>query len=161
VVAHRTIGVAALDDACAAAIASAIVDAEVAADVRQRMRATVLESLTQPPPVGTRTVRGTEASGWQRVNDLVSIKVLRLDQAANNQTILMRMQPGAEIVAHPHSQEEECFVVAGEIEIGGHWLGAGDMHIAAPGSQHATIVSRSGALLMVRAEIPSATFSIV
>lgn len=83
-------------------------------------------------------------------------KVLRLDRAANSQTVLIRMQPGASLHAHAHTQEEECYVVEGEITIGTHHLRAGDMHMAAAASHHDVISTRTGALLMVRSEIPPA-----
>jgi quercetin dioxygenase-like cupin family protein len=84
----------------------------------------------------------------------VAIKVLRKDSKANNQTILVRMLPGSGLRAHSHTQDEECLVLQGEIFIGTHRLGSGDMHFALAHVDHDAVVSPRGALLLVRAEIP-------
>lgn len=67
--------------------------------------------------------------------------------------MLVRMMPGGGVDAHSHEREEECFVIEGEIEIGDHCLRHGDMHIAPAGTAHRRILSRTGALLLVRGEI--------
>ncbi len=72
---------------------------------------------------------------------------------------MFRLQPGSVVVAHGHTQEEECLVLEGEIEIGGHVLRKGDLHIARPGACHAPITTRTGALLWVTSEIPPPHFS--
>lgn len=168
-----------LDEAMIGALAQAIRPVELTATERSRLKERVLAaarrtertttdaaSVQDVPraqdaaPPGTFTLRA-EQGEWQRVSDLVQVKVLRRNAARNDQTVLIRMLAGSEIVAHPHSQEEECLVLEGEIEIGGHRLRQGDMHVAAAGTHHARIRSRSGALLLVRSEIPPEGFSIV
>jgi quercetin dioxygenase-like cupin family protein len=91
---------------------------------------------------------------------LIEVRVVRKDAERNNQTVLIRMLPGAEIVSHAHSQEEECLVMEGAVEIGAHRLYEGDMHVASAGVKHPRIVSPLGALLMIRSEIPPAGFSL-
>ncbi len=117
-----------------------------------------VRSRTAAPP-GTRTVRAG-GNDWIAIDDKVQIRILRQDIPVGSQTILIRMQPGGVVVPHRHSQEEECFVVEGEIEIGAHRLRAGDMHLAGPGSAHERNLSRSGALLLIRSEIPPRGFSL-
>jgi quercetin dioxygenase-like cupin family protein len=151
---------AVLDAELSATLASALRPPALAADERARSWRRVAEQLA-PPPAGTVTIRASDSSGWQVVDDKVSLKVLREDREHGNRTVLIRMAPGAIIVAHRHSQEEECLVLEGSIEIGTHVLHRGDMHIAQPGAAHAPITSRAGALLMIRAEIPPNHFSIV
>lgn len=149
-----------IDDALSAEIASGIApvrqDAEGATTLRDRVMA---RAFAEAPPL-TRTVRADEGD-WIRVSDLVDIKVLRRDVPSNTQTLLFRMKPGGVIVAHPHNQEEECMVLEGEIAIGDYRLRKGDMHIAAPGARHGEIRTVSGALLMIRSEIPPAHFKMV
>jgi anti-sigma factor ChrR (cupin superfamily) len=115
--------------------------------------------ISAPAPAGTYTVRASE-SPWQKVSDLVEIRVVRTDSEHNNQTILIRMLPGASIVPHPHHQEEECLVIEGAVEIGDHRLYEGDMHVAGAGVKHPRITSPLGALLMIRSEIPPAGYAI-
>ena len=114
---------------------------------------------TAPAPQGTYTVRASEGA-WQKVSDLVQIRVVRTDTEQNNQTVLIRMLPGASIVPHPHTQEEECFVLEGAVEIGDHRLSEGDLHVAGVGVNHPRITSPLGALLMIRSEIPPAGYAI-
>jgi quercetin dioxygenase-like cupin family protein len=83
-----------------------------------------------------------------------------MDRERNDQTVLIRMQPGAVVVGHPHTQEEECLVLEGEVFIGDYRLGQGDMHVARPGAVHAPIRAPQGALLMIRSEMPPPSFRI-
>lgn len=134
-------------------LAQAITPAELGLQQRSRLRDRIRAAVaSSAPPPGTRTLRAADGE-WTEIAPLVLQKVLRLDRAARSQTVLIRMQPGSSLHAHVHTQEEECYVVEGEISIGAHRLRAGDMHVAAPGSQHAIISTRTGALLMVRSEI--------
>jgi quercetin dioxygenase-like cupin family protein len=55
-----------------------------------------------------------------------------MDPERNDQTVLIRMQPGLVVVGHRHTQEEECLVLEGEVFIGDYRLGQGDMHVARP-----------------------------
>jgi anti-sigma factor ChrR (cupin superfamily) len=107
--------------------------------------------LDEIPPPGTRTVRATTGA-WREVMPGVTIKLLRVDRETSNMTAFVRMERGAVYVAHQHSQSEECLVIEGEILIGSHCLHAGDMHVASAGSEHATVTSPRGALLLVRGQ---------
>ncbi len=150
-----------LDDVLVGTLAAAVRPAEISDMRRTRMWLRIAARVSPPPPPGTYTVRADDASGWQVIDPRVQLKVLREDRANNNRTVLIRMAPGGVIVPHRHSQEEECLVLDGAIEIGAHILTRGDVHIAKPGAAHERITSRSGALLMIRAEIPPSHFSIV
>jgi quercetin dioxygenase-like cupin family protein len=141
------------------ALADGVRPVELSAAQRESMRSRIQRRVTSEAPLKTRTIRSGEGD-WVKVNELVMVKTLRLDREANSQTVMIRMLPGGVVVGHRHSQEEECLVVEGEIEIGEHRLFQGDMHIAAPGSVHVPITTRTGALLMIRSEIPPATFRI-
>lgn len=147
-----------LDDELISAISAGVHTAETDELDRDALRTRIFMRITDSPPPGTQTVRANEGS-WQHVTELVQVKVLRRDTAKNNQTILIRMAPGASIVPHPHTQEEECLVLEGAIEIGAHPLYEGDMHIASPGAKHPTLTSQHGALLLVRSEIPPTGFA--
>jgi anti-sigma factor ChrR (cupin superfamily) len=97
---------------------------------------------------------------WVNAGPGVEVKVLRTNAERNDQTVLIRMQPGSEVVGHRHTQEEECLVLEGEVFIGEHRLGQGDMHVARPGVVHAPIHAPHGALLMIRSERPPPSFRI-
>jgi quercetin dioxygenase-like cupin family protein len=148
-----------LSDELAGVLATAIKPAELGNTEKEALKRRVLARISDPAPEGTFTVRVSD-SPWQKVSDLVQIRVVRQDLARNNQTILIRMMPGASIVAHPHTQEEECLVIEGTVEIGAHRLYEGDLHVAGAGVKHPRIVSPLGALLMIRSEIPPEGFAI-
>jgi quercetin dioxygenase-like cupin family protein len=148
-----------LSDELAGAIASGLKPAELGNMERDALRRRVLGRVSDPAPDGTYTVRASE-NPWLKVSELVQVRVLRKDEAHNNQTILIRMLPGASIVPHPHSQEEECLVIEGSVDVGPHRLYEGDMHVVSPGARHPEIISPRGALLMIRSEIPPAGFQL-
>jgi quercetin dioxygenase-like cupin family protein len=110
-------------------------------------------------PAKTTTIRSSVLD-WQPAGLGVDIKVLRFDSVANHQTVLIRMQAASRVVGHAHSQTEECFVLAGEVYIGAHRLTVGDLHVAEPGAIHPSILAPLGALLMIRSEIPPASFQL-
>ncbi len=149
----------ALDERVIGALAQSVGAAVLPDPVRESMKRRLLARIAgAPAPAGTSTVR-REDGEWTAVSDLVQVKMLRIDREMNSQTILVRMAPGGEVVPHVHSQEEECMILEGEIEIAGHRLRAGDLHIASPGAAHGVITTVHGALLMIRSEIPPAHFS--
>jgi quercetin dioxygenase-like cupin family protein len=110
-------------------------------------------------PAGTVTIRAADMR-WVAAGPGVEVKVLRHNAARRDQTVLIRMQPGAVVVGHRHTQEEECLVLEGEVFVGDHRLGAGDMHGAVAGVVHAPIRAPHGALLMIRSEMPPQHFKI-
>lgn len=69
---------------------------------------------------------------------------------------MTRNARGPSVETHTHSQDEDRYVISGEVEVGGHVVRAGDMHVALAGSRHERVRSRTGALLLLRLEIPDA-----
>ena len=137
----------------------AIAPAELSQSDRESLHDRIMARISTAPPPRTYTVRASEGN-WIPVGPGVELKVLRMDREANSQTVLFRMQPGSQIVPHPHNQEEECLVMEGEILVGEHRVGKGDMHIAMPGAKHPPILAPRGALLCIRSEIPPQHFRI-
>lgn len=147
-----------IPDALVAQLAASVRAVELGTAQRNTLRKRVLARIGAVAPPGTFTIRAAE-SQWRRVSELVEIRVVRREVATGRQTVMFRLQAGAVVVAHGHTQEEECLVMEGEIEIGDHILRKGDLHIARPGARHAPIITRTGALLWVTSEIPPANFS--
>lgn len=140
-------------------LAAAIAPAELAQADRDAMHSRILRRIEEQAPPGTFTLRAADMK-WVSAGPGVDVKILRMDRDRNDQTVLIRMQPGAVVVGHRHTQEEECLVLEGEVFIGNHRLGQGDMHIARPGVAHAPIHAPRGALLMIRSEMPPRGFRI-
>lgn len=99
----------------------------------------------------SRTVRAGEGA-WQPLRPGVTLKLLREDPLARRMTAWIRLLPGSSLESHRHEQAEECLVIEGEILIGEHRLGAGDLHVAGAGTAHDLIRSPHGALLLVHAQ---------
>ena len=141
-----------IDNALADALAAGLQPAELGVSQRSSLRDRILERIRDPAPEGTSTLRAGEGE-WVALNELAQIRMLRQDESGVR-TMLVRMLPGGVIDAHAHTREEECFVIEGEVEIGDHRLRSGDMHVARSGTTHQRLLSRTGALLLVRGEIP-------
>jgi quercetin dioxygenase-like cupin family protein len=130
--------------------------AELGVEQRERLRRRILEQAREQAPEGTHTLRAPE-SAWVEVAPLVEVRELRRDAASGTHTSLMRMRPGGVIPAHRHTREEEFIVLEGECRIGAHQLVAGDVHIAAAGSWHENVTTRTGVLVLLRGEFPPPT----
>ena len=150
---------AGLDPQIAQRMAAAIAPAELTQADRDALHQRILHRIQDEPPPGTMTIRAADMQ-WVSAGPGVEVMVLRMDSERRDQTVLIRMQPGSVVVGHRHTQQEECWIVEGEVFIGEHRLGKGDMHIATPGVVHAPIRSPHGALLMIRSEMPPRSFRI-
>ena len=121
---------------------------------RAALRTRVLAAAHATAPEGTATVRAASCA-WIVLGPKVEMKILWRDAATRTQSVLMRVAAGGSIPGHRHTQEEEFILLEGECHVGTHRLGAGDAHIAAPGSWHEDITTRTGALVFVRGEYRS------
>ena len=62
--------------------------------------------------------------------------MLWYDREKSRITFLIRAQPGAEFPAHHHDDDEEAYVLSGDLDFDDLVLGAGDYHLARPGVRH-------------------------
>ena len=94
---------------------------------------------------------------WVPLFPLVEMKVLRA--VGEGASFLLRLQPGAHLPAHDHLDVEECLMMKGDLDLGGGTiLRAGDYHMAPRGLSHGTAVSRNGALVFIRSDLPAYRF---
>lgn len=94
------------------------------------------------------TVREEEGD-WQPLLEGVTIKRLYVDQERGTVTSLFRLQPGAFLPTHTHAGTEQCLVLEGDMRTGEIVLHRGDYHCAPKGSRHPTMMSVTGALLLI------------
>jgi hypothetical protein len=140
-----------LDRATVRRIATGLRAAELPLSLRNSMR----QRITARTALLAQDDRKSEPSvGWQAFWPNVWVKVLRQDVHNNTQTALFRVLPGGVVPARAHTQDEECLVLEGEVFIGEHRIGQGDLHVAGPDSHYRDITTRTGAMLMVRSETP-------
>jgi hypothetical protein len=95
---------------------------------------------------------GEVSLGWRALSPNVWVKLLRHDFHSQTQTTLFRVLPGGVVPARSHTQDEACLVLEGEVFIGEHRIGQGDLHLAGPDTRQRDITTRTGAMLMVRSE---------
>ncbi len=134
------------------AIADSVAPWPLDSSVKGRLFERISNSLEGPE--GTMTLRRDEGQ-WHHFLDKVRIKVLRTDPQAGNQTVLLKLEPGAVLPRHAHDQEEECLVLSGRVCFGDFCLGPGDFHLAKAGMRHEQMSAPDGALLMLRQELRS------
>ena len=73
---------------------------------------------------------------WEPVCAGIERKTLWHDREKGRITFLIRAQPGAEFPAHQHDDDEEAYVLSGDLSFDDLVLGAGDYHLARPGVRH-------------------------
>ena len=99
---------------------------------------------------GTFTMRAGSYD-WQPLAEGVDAAMLWHNEKAKRRSMLIRMQPGAHYKSHEHDDDEECFVIEGDLVFGEVRLKAGDFHLAPRGRNHPPAYSPSGCLLFITA----------
>lgn len=90
---------------------------------------------------------------WVEVIDGVRIKSLYEDSDRKYSTVLVRMDPGATFPDHIHAEAEECYIIEGDIHMGGHVFGRGDYIRADAHSVHQAISTENGCFLLIQASL--------
>lgn len=97
---------------------------------------------------GLVTVRGRHGH-WRTLKPGVRTRLLHRS-ADGGTSALIELAPGARLPVHRHRHLEEGIVLDGRMQMGELDLGAGDWHLSQPGSRHAAISSKVGALTYLR-----------
>ncbi len=97
---------------------------------------------------GTRTLRAG-AGEWITVSPGLEIRIMNRIEALNRHTFMARLAPGAEYVDHDHDQDEEIYMISGDLIIGSVVLQAGDFHVAQAGRHHPVHRTRTGCLCII------------
>ncbi|MFL5049690.1 MAG: cupin domain-containing protein, partial [Xanthobacteraceae bacterium] len=122
------------------------VEVEPPPDLFGRIKSAIAAEAADLP--GTITVRAGEG-GWHTVARGVERKVLY--RTEERVTYLIRGQPGARLPGHQHDDDEEIYVLQGDLTMGTLTLRAGDFHLARRGVQHPTATTAEGCLILVSA----------
>jgi quercetin dioxygenase-like cupin family protein len=96
----------------------------------------------------SRTLRAAEGD-WIKVSPGLRVKIVERDEARQRQTVLLDIDAGATYPAHTHPQEEEIFMISGDLTIGPHLLEPGDFHVSPAGSRHPAAQTRAGCRCLV------------
>jgi len=100
---------------------------------------------------GIRFVRSAQL-GWEAgVADGIEVKPLFTDPATGRRTVLVRMQPGTTYPAHRHADNEETFLLEGDLLVGGVLMRPGDYCLAPADTMHEGIQTTGGCLFITSA----------
>ena len=94
-------------------------------------------------------VRGDEGPWLPAGAAGVSTRRLFVDAAADRVTMLIRMAPGSSYPRHRHGGAEECFVLEGDLHVGGTVMRAGDYQRADASTVHEVQSTDRGCLLLI------------
>jgi quercetin dioxygenase-like cupin family protein len=112
----------------------------------ERIEAAIDASHIELPGTVTRRA-GT--GKWIEVGPGLRIKILNRIESLNRHTFMAELQPGATYVDHDHEQDEEIYMISGDLIIGGLELRQGDFHVARAGKHHPVHRSRTGCLCII------------
>lgn len=102
------------------------------------------------PQTGFDFIPDHDTDGWlEHFDPGVQVKTLAKNPTNNYSVLLMKLAPGAILHEHHHSGSEQCYVLEGSVLVQGNALYAGDFHQAAANSTHNTIISHTGAKLLL------------
>lgn len=116
------------------------------------LRERVLALARKPAAIDLHVVRKGEGR-WRPVAPGVSVRRLYVDRENGTLTVMMRMEPGATYAAHHHAGVEQCLVLEGDVSDGRERLEAGDFQCAPAGSDHPTLRTEAGCLLLLVASL--------
>lgn len=85
--------------------------------------------------------------------DGIEIKPLNVDASTNVILMLVKIQAGAKYPKHRHTHPEDCFVISGDLVVGGRHLRAGDYHRAESDSIHEMHYSESGCVALIQSSL--------
>jgi len=107
------------------------------------------ENAGRSPEPGLLTVPPSD-DDWEPI-DVPGIRVRRLfvDRPRQLVTMLVRMDAGSSYPAHRHGGVEECYVVAGDLQVAGESLGPGTYQRAESGSKHSVQSTVDGCTLLI------------
>jgi quercetin dioxygenase-like cupin family protein len=71
-------------------------------------------------------------------------------------SMLVRLAAGASLPDHGHSQDEDCYMLAGDMYLGDILVRAGDYQLARAGGQHVGVASDAGAVFYFHGAVPPA-----
>lgn len=100
-------------------------------------------------PRGLVTVRSSDTAWIDTVHPGVRVRPLSVDDARRTVTMLIRMEPGSAYPPHRHAGREECYVLEGDLDVGGRAMSAGDYQVAEGDSVHEWQSTREGCLLLI------------
>ena len=107
-----------------------------------------IEARIDGVPTAGATTRA-DAARWVEVAPGLRVRVLHKSVETRRRTILLEVGPGALYEEHDHDDDEEIYMISGDLVIGDLELGPGDHHFAPKGSRHARATSLKGCVCLI------------
>ena len=98
---------------------------------------------------------------WDEVAKGVKVKNLFVDDDRKYSTVLVQMGPGARFPSHRHRETEECYIISGDLHMGGEVFHKGDYIRAESGSVHKGIYTKNGCTLLVMSSLQNEMLGMV
>jgi anti-sigma factor ChrR (cupin superfamily) len=116
--------------------------------VKQELLARIADEL----PKSDQQIKRAGSGDW-RPTGLAGIAIRRLsvDRTLRREMFLLKIEPGATLPDHRHSQAEECYVIEGSLRTRGVLLRAGDFIKLDAGSQHGVTTTDDGCVVLIAA----------
>ncbi len=95
------------------------------------------------PPVAATAIRWVEPE-WKRVAPGIECKLLATDTQRDRISMLVRLAPGTSYPSHTHADEEQLYLLDGELRIDQLTLLPGDCYFASAGTSDARVFSETG-----------------
>ncbi|MGE0385733.1 MAG: cupin domain-containing protein [Gammaproteobacteria bacterium] len=138
-----------LADADAAAIAAALAPVAPAREAAAALKRRILHAARGV--AGAAQVVRARQRDWVKLGPRVAICLLR--EEPGSRSYLLRIEPGGRLPAHDHDQDEECYLVEGEVTIGDDLhLAAGDYQFVPAGARHPQMHSVQGCIAFIRGQ---------
>lgn len=132
--------------AAAAMLAETVTPAPPRPSLKSRLMDRVADFETLKPIADVRPYDGRWVSFG---SPGVDYRTLFEDKRASRYTFLVRMAPGSRLAAHHHGDDEQCYVVEGDIRWGNVVYEQGDFIAMGKDTTHPEIFSEKGNLLLI------------
>lgn len=133
-----------LGDEITSAIATKIFSTNPAPEVEQRIKSKLMQRVSNNQNI----FLFASQSKWKEISP--GIKVRLLHEENHSKSFMLEMAANTNIPEHIHQQDEESFVIKGNVTIEGILCHEGDYHYAHSGTSHKIISTTQGCTLLVR-----------
>lgn len=135
-----------LDHDINVAIASSLLPTSPAPEVANRIKQKLMSSIQAG--AGHHQFIFANQGEWKTIATGVEVKLLH--KSETGKSLLIKMAADSSLPHHEHEQDEESFVVEGQVWLDGILCYPGDYHHATAGGYHRDIHTKTGCILLVR-----------
>lgn len=140
-----------IDEETLATLCQAISPSHLDEPGKQRVQSRLLARIGETKQAKSEFITVLANQGqWSQIAPKVEKKQLFHDPVSGTEVFLLRLQPGAVVPGHDHTEDEHCLLLEGEASFGDLHLKPGDYHLARKGSHHQGAYSQTGALLYIQ-----------